>query len=145
MGLATNVEAEAKAIQMTLRTSVEMGWHNITLEADSTSLVHIITGRWKCPWDLSEVIGEIITNMHKQEAVIQHIFRKRNQLADYLSNLAYSHTSKKVFLSFKELPSSGRKIMNIDKSQIPYVRVKTKEIRHARIGGKAGQETITSR
>lgn len=132
LGLATNIEAEARAIQMALRLSIEKKWTDIILETDSNSLVHIIKGTWKSLWELSEVIEEITINMQKQQATIQHIFREGNQLADYLANIAFNQTGKQQSHSFKELPSAVRRIINSDKSQLPYIRVKTKQITHTR-------------
>lgn len=83
--------------------------------------------------------------MNKQQAVIQHIFRKENNLADYLANMTYSQTSKLVFYTFNELSCSAKKFVNSDKSQVPYIRIKIKETRHTKSEYQAYQETITSR
>ncbi|WMV53847.1 hypothetical protein MTR67_047232, partial [Solanum verrucosum] len=58
----------------------------------------------------------------------QHIYREGNKLADYLANLAINSTKKKTFSSFQQLPSLGRKIINMEKAQIPSLRCCTKRI-----------------
>ncbi|KAK4722151.1 hypothetical protein R3W88_012384 [Solanum pinnatisectum] len=59
---------------------------------------------------------------------VQHIFREANQLADYVANTAINKEAKQVFFNFNQLPSRGRKLLNIDKHKIPLVRIKTRRI-----------------
>lgn len=42
--------------------------------------------------------------MHKQHIHIQHIFREENQLADYITNLAYEEGTTLIFTEFKQVP-----------------------------------------
>ncbi|WMV08973.1 hypothetical protein MTR67_002358 [Solanum verrucosum] len=96
-------------------------------------MVIIIKEVWKVPWELVDYFDELKREMTKIEVTIQHIYREGNKLADYLVNLAINASEKKTFRSFKQLPSIGRKIINMEKSQIPVLRVRTKKIfqRHA--------------
>lgn len=66
--------------------------------------------------------------MTKIEITIQHIYREGNKLADYLTNLAINDSENKTFRSFEQLLSMGRKIINMEKAQIPALRVRTKKI-----------------
>ncbi|KAK6788048.1 hypothetical protein RDI58_016573 [Solanum bulbocastanum] len=66
----------------------------------------------------------------KQGVKIQYIFREGNQLADFLANHAAEIDRKVEYQSFKELPSTGRKIINTDKQQIPTLRIRTRKINH---------------
>lgn len=59
---------------------------------------------------------------------ITHIYREANQLVDCIVNLAFGQKDKQQYQSFIELPSIARRIMDIDKSQVPSLRVKTKSI-----------------
>lgn len=56
------------------------------------------------------------------------IFREENQLADFIPNTTTDKEEKHQFHNFIQLPSMGRQILNIDKNQIPPVRIKTRII-----------------
>ena len=51
-----------------------------------------------------------------------------NKMADYLANFAINATEKKTFRSFEQLPSMERKIINIEKAQMPSLRVRSSKI-----------------
>lgn len=53
----------------------------------------------------------------------QHVLKERNKLADYFANLTLDHNDVQVY-SFGELDSKGRSIVNSDKLQQPYIRVR---------------------
>lgn len=69
--------------------------------------------------------------MKRLQVQVQHIYREGNQLADILANTAFSNSGKHVFHSFKDLPTTARRIVNSDKSQTPYIRIRTKQVKHA--------------
>lgn len=94
LGFVTNMEAKAKAIKVTVRVSIERKWQDITIEIDLRTLMNIILGKWKSPWDLIEVVEEISNNMEALHAKTQHIFREGNQLADHLANWILAQASK---------------------------------------------------
>lgn len=60
---------------------------------------------------------------------IQHIFREGNQLADYLANEAANEDRTLTYNSFNQLPKQGRQIININKTQIPTIKIRTRRIR----------------
>lgn len=49
-------------------------------------------------------------------------------MADCLANKAFTELEKQIFSTFTELPIVARHILNNDKSQISYLRIRTKEI-----------------
>lgn len=55
---------------------------------------------------------------------IIHTYREANYLADHMANIAIDSNSMYKFWGFGELPSSARRLVNIDKQQIPLVRVR---------------------
>lgn len=72
-----------------------------------------------------EEIQAIVESMNIQ---VRHIYREANQFADYLANLAITQEEKVNFTSFNQLPTGAKKIINIDKQQIPTVRLRTRKI-----------------
>lgn len=70
---------------------------------------------------------------------IQHIFREGNALAaDYLANLAFDMQGRIVFTPFTEMPAQARRMLNMDKQQIPTLRIRTKKIVQTSIKGGEG-------
>ncbi|KAK4708865.1 hypothetical protein R3W88_029790 [Solanum pinnatisectum] len=72
-----------------------------------------------------EDIREIMQQLNVQ---VWHIFREENQLADFIANMAINIEHKMVFQYFHQLPSLGKNILNIDKHQVPSVRIKPRRI-----------------
>ncbi|KAK6784166.1 hypothetical protein RDI58_017620 [Solanum bulbocastanum] len=130
LGQTNNVQAEARAILEALRYWVTTVDAEKVLETDSLTMINFIKGVWRVPWEISEIVEEIKTMIFKQGVKIQHIFREGNQLADFLANHAAEIDRKVEYQSFKELPSTGRKIINTDKQQIPTLRIRTRKINH---------------
>jgi len=83
---------------------------------------------WRIPWVLVERIKDIQEIMPHMVVTIKHIFREANQLADYITNVAINKVGKQHFQNFNQLTSMGRRILNIDKQQIPSIKVKTRKI-----------------
>lgn len=54
-----------------------------------------------------------------------HVLREGNKLADHLANLTLEQHALVQVHSFEELDIQRRKILNNDKLQIPYIRVRT--------------------
>lgn len=59
---------------------------------------------------------------------IVHVYREANQLSDYIENTAIQKENTQQYLSFTQLPSFARRILNIDKQHIPKLRIKTMKI-----------------
>ncbi|KAK6791865.1 hypothetical protein RDI58_010946 [Solanum bulbocastanum] len=130
IGIATNIEAEARAIQAALSISAKKGFQNLVIETDSMSLMKMILKTWRIPWEIAEILKYIIREVQQQEVTIKHIYREGNQMADYLANFAIGQTTIQEYVNFAELPTIGKHIINIDKAQIPTIRIKTKQIQH---------------
>ncbi|WMV45249.1 hypothetical protein MTR67_038634 [Solanum verrucosum] len=71
-----------------------------------------------------------MTEMQKQKAKLKHILREGNQIADYLANLTINQTNKQEFNGFTNLPTTDKRIINMDKSQTLSIRIRNKQIRH---------------
>lgn len=66
-----------------------------------------------------------INEMKKNFNVIfQHVLREGRAVADYLDNLAFSFAGTTSFQSFHEFPKPGKTLINQDKAQMPYLRIR---------------------
>ncbi|XP_060182866.1 small ribosomal subunit protein uS3c-like [Lycium barbarum] len=82
---------------------------------------------WTTPWELRNQIEEIKQDMRAMQVQINHIFREGNRLADFLANQALDHAGIKVH-DFILMASEGRRILNMDKLQLPQLRIRTRRI-----------------
>lgn len=69
-------------------------------------------------------VNSIKDMMDSCSARVQHSLGKGNTLADYLANLVFHFAGNFEFNSFHEIPSAGRKIINLDKQGIPQMRIR---------------------
>ncbi|WMV58548.1 hypothetical protein MTR67_051933 [Solanum verrucosum] len=83
---------------------------------------------WRIPWEIAERVEDSQEIMKHINIQIRHTFREANQLADYITNIAIGTTEKQQFQEYNQLPSWGRRIVNIDKQQIPSIRIRTRKI-----------------
>ncbi|WMV49324.1 hypothetical protein MTR67_042709 [Solanum verrucosum] len=128
IGIATNIEAETIAIFYGLRECKSRRFPNVIIETDSLSLKKIIQKAWRVPWELAEKVEEIREIMQQISATITHIFREGNGLADSLANIAMESQSEHQYLRFQEFPLKEKRILNVEKAQIPTLRIRTRKI-----------------
>ncbi|XP_060194894.1 uncharacterized protein LOC132624080 [Lycium barbarum] len=121
----TNIVAEAEAIRMGMRYCVEKQLFPLIIETDSMSMKMILKEEWKVPWSISMLVNDIKRMMEDQTVAVEHIHREGNGLADLLTNLVFDFAGTLQFHSFQELPSQAKRIMNIDKREIPNLRIRT--------------------
>ncbi|XP_019256289.1 PREDICTED: uncharacterized protein LOC109234676 [Nicotiana attenuata] len=107
LGVTTNVVAEAKAILQGLEYCVEYDLHPLILETDSLVMKKVIEGEWDTPWLITNDVKKIREMKGNFNVIFQHVFRE----------------GISEFHSFSELPSAGRRLINLDKSQTPNLRV----------------------
>jgi len=128
IGEATNMEAEVMAVWKALHYCMENRYSQVRLETDSLDLKNMIKGCWRIPWEVIEKVEDIQQVIQKINVQVWHVFREANQLADFIANTAINSEQKLTFQQFNQLPSKGKKILNIDKQQVPSVRIKTRRI-----------------
>ncbi|XP_019232503.1 PREDICTED: uncharacterized protein LOC109213197 [Nicotiana attenuata] len=119
----TNTEAEAKAILEALKFCVLHDYVLIELHTDSMMLRNVLNGEWKIPWGIVQQVEEIKELLTKANVSVAHTLREGNKLADHLANYALDFGDIEA-QEFWELDIQGRRIVNDDKSQCPYLRVK---------------------
>lgn len=59
---------------------------------------------------------------------LMHVYREENQLADLITNEAFKIEGKQIYLNFQQLPNKGKRILNLDKHQVPAIKIRTKAI-----------------
>lgn len=106
-----------------LRYYVEQGFTQIMLQTDSMLMKNVLEGKWVPPWNVSEYVEESRNIIEGCNVSISHILREGNSLGDHLANYALDSGDIEA-QGFAQLDSQGRRIVNFDKSQYPYVRVK---------------------
>ncbi|KAK4718231.1 hypothetical protein R3W88_016569 [Solanum pinnatisectum] len=131
--IATNMVAELTAIWKDLRYCKlrSYPYANIILETDSLSFKNMIRKEWKIPWELIEKIEKIHELMKSLNIQIRHIFREANQLAEFITTttIDQEQEGKLQYQHFNQLPGKAKGILNIDKQQIPTIRIKTRKIK----------------
>ncbi|KAK4721675.1 hypothetical protein R3W88_011908 [Solanum pinnatisectum] len=68
---------------------------------------------------------DIMKEMRTHKAKIKRISGEGNPIADYLANLAINQTDIQEFNEFAELPIADKHIINMDKTQISSIRIRT--------------------
>ncbi|XP_075100004.1 uncharacterized protein LOC142176387 [Nicotiana tabacum] len=121
----TNSVAEAIAIAIAeaLKYCVEHGYTHILLQTNSMMLKNVIEGKCSAPWSVIEYVEEIKEIIQRWNVSVLHIMREGNQLADHLANYALDVGGIEAH-NFEQLEVQGRKIVNSDKFQCPYLRIR---------------------
>ncbi|XP_070002680.1 uncharacterized protein [Nicotiana sylvestris] len=119
----TNNEAEEVAILEAMRYCVDNRLANVMLQTDSMLMKNVLEGKWGAPWNINEYFEEIKTLIEECNVRVSHILREGNSLADYIANCALDSGDFEA-QGFAQLDSNSRMIVNLDKSQCPYLRVK---------------------
>lgn len=88
----------------------------------------MLTGKWKIPWKLIELVEQIQVIIKKIVIEIICIYQEANQLADYIVNKAFNQEDKIQYNCFAQLSSTSKRVLNTDKSQIPILRVRIRPI-----------------
>ncbi|XP_059315633.1 uncharacterized protein LOC132066321 [Lycium ferocissimum] len=124
LGINSNVFAEARAMMKGLLHCVTQELHPLILETDSLLIKNVVDGVWEIPWCVITEVERIRKMKAEFNVIIQHVYREGNTLADFLTNLAFDFAGTQSFNSFAELPSAGKKILNLDKHQVPNLKIR---------------------
>lgn len=62
--------------------------------------------------------------------LFQYVLREGNNVADFLDNLVFFFAGTIIFKSFHKLPFEGKILINMDKSQIPNLRIRIAKKKH---------------
>lgn len=118
----TNLIVEARAIRKSLQYCKENGLEQIIIESDSLAMIQFLEGNWAIPWSVVTDINYIQSLRRNLLVRVQHSLWEGITLADYFANLVFDFAGEFQFNSFLEIPSEGRKILNLDKIGTPQIR-----------------------
>ncbi|XP_070032487.1 uncharacterized protein [Nicotiana tomentosiformis] len=121
----TNNEAEAWAILEGLSYCVNQQYTQVLIQTDLMPLKNVLDEVWIAPWNVTEIVEEINKLRHRCTITFTQLLREGNRLADYLANYALDFGNIEA-TGFTDLDTHGKKIVNNDKMQCPYLRVKPK-------------------
>lgn len=119
----TNTEAEATAILEAFTYCLDHHYYLIILHTYSMLLKNVLDGIWIVPWNVAVFVEEIKVLMTRCNISVAHTLREGIKLADHLANYTLDVGSIKCD-GFEQLDIQSRRIVNNDKSQCPYLRVK---------------------
>ncbi|KAK4719880.1 hypothetical protein R3W88_018218 [Solanum pinnatisectum] len=118
----TNTVAEAKAILEASKHCKKSHYNQAIIQPDSMLMCKVLEGKWATPWINTDLVEEIKTILKDIQHTFHHIMREGNQLADYLANKVIEKGTCR-YEDFNSLEPDGRRILNSDKSQTPYIRI----------------------
>lgn len=87
-------------------------------------MVNIINGDWEIPWTVSKEVKTINRIRNGLSVRVQHSLREGNTLANFFANLVFSFAGTYEFSSIQEVPSAGKKIINLDKINTLSMRIR---------------------
>ncbi|KAH0637696.1 hypothetical protein KY289_037611 [Solanum tuberosum] len=128
VGNTTNIEIESLAIYESFKYCWEKQVREVIIETDSLTLVKMLRGQWKIPWELVERGERIRKRLQRLNATIIHTFREANGVPDLLAKEVVESQNIKEYTTFVDLPTHLRRQINSDKAQIPTLRIRTKKI-----------------
>uniref|UniRef100_M1CNL3 Non-LTR retroelement reverse transcriptase n=1 Tax=Solanum tuberosum TaxID=4113 RepID=M1CNL3_SOLTU len=122
--ITNSIHAEARAIQGGIQHCIEQQRVSILIESDSLAIINMTEGKWEAPWEIRMEITSI--NFWRKKGLVHfsHILREGNALADFLANKVFNFAGTETvqYQNFQSLPSEARKLLNIDKQQLPQLR-----------------------
>jgi len=92
----------------------------------------MICGSLRIPGEFVEKVEDIQAILKQINVQVWHVFREANQLADAIANAAINTEHKLVFQHFHQLPSLGKRILNIS------------NMKSLLLGSKQGEYTTTT-
>ncbi|MQL81000.1 hypothetical protein Taro_013466 [Colocasia esculenta] len=121
-GVGTSMIAEVRALYDGLRLATSSGYKLSTIHYDSQVLVNSICEKKMLSWRSYRWWREVVS-LIREPALMSHVYRETNQLADALANFAVKDKCNKVFRGVHNLPYSCKGPITIDKSGLLNVRL----------------------
>lgn len=119
LGMFPIIYAELWAIYEGLRYAVLLGFSDLEVESDSTTIVSWIQSASNGSWDYIYLIARVRQILRSHTFTIQHILREANTAADFMANWAVFHRSSRFFHHNDTLPDGLPGIIRLDAIQFP--------------------------
>lgn len=116
--------AEAKALTTGLEYYINNQYTPVIMEIDSLIMEKVLNGIWAVPWQISMEVKRFNQLRRKGSVEVEHTYRGGNMIADYFANLGVNFTGTTSFNNTYELPVTGKNIINMEKMQIPNLRIR---------------------
>ncbi|XP_060170520.1 uncharacterized protein LOC132601457 [Lycium barbarum] len=116
--------AEALAIKKGVDYCISHQLVPLVVETDSLAMKMFISGTWEVPWSITLVVQEINRLMRGNMVIVEHIYREGNGLADILTNYVFDFAGTQHFHNFQDLPIKAKRLFNMDKAQIPNLKIR---------------------
>lgn len=76
------------------------------------------------PWSVTLEINSINRLRDLLTVRVQYFLRKENALADYFANLVFDFAGTYEYKTFQEVPSKGKRLINLDKQRTQNLRIR---------------------
>ncbi|WRX28178.1 Reverse transcriptase domain - like 10 [Theobroma cacao] len=119
IGPCNSLKAELHALLHGLLLCKERHIEKLWIEMDALVAIQLIQHFKKGPHDISYLLESIRMCLSSFSYRISHIFRERDQAADYLSNEGHNHQNLCVFT---EVQGQLHRMLKLDRLNLPYVR-----------------------
>lgn len=123
------LRAEAIAIREAITHCITVGMNQVCLETDSLIWIKILTKVWVIPWNTSVIIGDIMDASQLCRIQIRHTYRERKYACRLFTKHGFWHYWQVWDHNFSDLPSQAKRILNLDKQEVTYLRIRTKKIK----------------
>ncbi|XP_070055486.1 uncharacterized protein [Nicotiana tomentosiformis] len=119
-GESSNNLAEAKAILHGLNLCISRGFWHIIMESDSQLMVNLINNKMKAPWQIKDIIDQIIELFSRGNFIFVHTYREGNVVAHYLVNLGKMIRDQVIFEEAISLPEEVKASYSLFINQTEY-------------------------
>lgn len=125
IGYNTNIYAEALAMKEGIEYCRNNEMFPLIIETDSLFLKKVIEGDWRVPWRINSTIIRIKQALSSGEHVVTHTLREGNKVADFFANIVFDFAGTKEYTSHQDLPAKAKALVQLDKLQVPNIRLIT--------------------
>ncbi|WMV25454.1 hypothetical protein MTR67_018839 [Solanum verrucosum] len=93
------------------------------METDSLTMKNVLEGMWEVHWEISLEVKWFKQLRNNGVIRVEYVLREGNQLADYFANMGAHFVGTKEYNNIQEVPLQGRRIINMEKDEVPSLRI----------------------
>nr|XP_027082134.1 uncharacterized protein LOC113704429 [Coffea arabica] len=120
-GLASSMQAEARALLFGVRLCLQRGFDSFEVELDSLVLVQVLNRTSRCPWSIYKEVYQLFGLLHHVPRV-RHCYRQANQVADTLASEGCRLGREEIYLAASALPQIARGAFHLDRLGVAALR-----------------------